>query len=235
MRKVITIFGAFFILTGCYGQISGTHSGYVDSVIIELQKKWPNNRTVNLVFHGHSVPAGYFATPEVQTLNSYPNLVLQKVKENYPTAVVNTIVTAIGGEQSEQGAERFKDEVLNHRPDVLFIDYALNDRSIGLERTKIAWEGMIEDALAYGTKVILLTPTPDLTEDILSDKAPLQIHSEQIRQLAETYKVGLVDSYLLFKEIAKTKDLESFMAQNNHINEKGHQIVANAIMEFLKK
>ena len=83
---------------------------------------------------------------------------------------MNSITTSIGGEQAEQGAERFKEEVLIYRPDVLFIDYALNDRSIGLERAKIAWEQMIQEALAYGTKVILLTPTPDLKEDISSDR-----------------------------------------------------------------
>ena len=25
-----------------------------------MQIKWPRNRTINIVFHGHSVPAGYF-------------------------------------------------------------------------------------------------------------------------------------------------------------------------------
>jgi len=29
----------------------------------ELQKEWPKNRAMNIVFHGHSVPAGYFKTP----------------------------------------------------------------------------------------------------------------------------------------------------------------------------
>lgn len=38
----------------------------------ELQKKWPDNRTVNLVFHGHSVPSGYANTPNVKTLQAYP-------------------------------------------------------------------------------------------------------------------------------------------------------------------
>ena len=41
----------------------------------ELQKKWPDNRTVNLVFHGHSVPSGYANTPNVKTLQAYPHQV----------------------------------------------------------------------------------------------------------------------------------------------------------------
>ncbi|GAB3654609.1 SGNH/GDSL hydrolase family protein [Echinicola sediminis] len=187
---------------------------------------------MNLVFHGHSVPTGYMTRGWVNTQGAYPYLTLLKIKNHYPYAVVNSITTSIGGEQSEQGAERFTTEVLCHRPDVLFIDYALNDRSIGLERAKIAWIKMIEEAQEYGTKVILLTPTPDLNEDIFSDDSELAKHSEQIRNLAKEYNVGLVDSYKLFRDFARDNDLRMYMAQNNHINTMGHQLVADKIYEF---
>jgi len=85
--------------------------------------------------------------------------------------------------------------------------------------------------LAYGTKLILMTPTPDLGEDIASKDTDLAKHSEQIRQLAQKYGVGLVDSYVLFRELSETEPLKGFMAQNNHVNQKGHQLVADAIYE----
>ena len=72
-------------------------SNYLNDLKRELQIEWPENRTINLVFHGHSVPAGYFKTPQVNTLSAYPNLVLKQLKSIYPNAVVNVIVTAIGG------------------------------------------------------------------------------------------------------------------------------------------
>src|SRR5690606_10770788 len=106
---------------------------YLKEIKEELKMEWPNNRTINLVFHGHSVPAGYFKTPIVNTLDAYPFQVLKGIKEHYPHAVINIINTSIGGENSVSGAERFDAEVLIHRPDVLFLDYALNDTGIGLE------------------------------------------------------------------------------------------------------
>jgi acyl-CoA thioesterase-1 len=221
-----------FISVGCSAQSKRDATFYLDSVKTALQKTWPKNTTLNLVFHGHSVPSGYFKTPQVNTLSAYPHLTLKMIKEKYPPAVVNAIVTAIGGEQSEQGAKRFKEEVLNHKPNVLFLDYALNDRSIGLERAKIAWEKMILEAMTQGVKVILLTPTPDLKEYILSNNALLEQHSQQIRELAAKHYIGLVDSYAIFKKIAKTENLQSFMAQSNHINKKGHKLVADAIMVY---
>ena len=58
--------------------IDSTH--YLYDLKIELQKEWPKNSTINVVFHGHSVPAGYFKTPVVNTLGAYHYLVLEKLK-----------------------------------------------------------------------------------------------------------------------------------------------------------
>src|SRR5690349_17420648 len=143
---------------------------YLASVKNELQAVWPQNRTINLVFHGHSVVAGYQHNHEVHTFESYPFLLLKKLKKKYPYAVINVIITAIGGENSVQGQKRFEKDVLIHQPDVLFIDYALNDRGPGLEKAKEAWEKMIEAALKQNIKVILLTPSPDERVDILSPR-----------------------------------------------------------------
>ncbi|MEM9856681.1 MAG: GDSL-type esterase/lipase family protein [Bacteroidota bacterium] len=215
---------------------------YLKDVRNDLRKTWPNNRTINLVFHGHSVPSGYFTTPEVRKFESYPHLTLVKIKEEYKNAVVNSITTSIGGEHAEEGAKRFAEEVITMRPDVLFIDYALNDRGIGLERARVAWQQMIDMALAHKftdhngnehrVKIILLTPTPDTTEDILSDESPLALYSEQIRELAKQNDVGLIDSYALFKEIAKKESLSSYNAQSNQVNKKGHQVVATEIAKL---
>ncbi|HEC41247.1 MAG TPA: SGNH/GDSL hydrolase family protein [Bacteroides sp.] len=207
---------------------------YLDNIKTELQLEWPENRTINIVFHGHSVPAGYFSTPEVNTLESYPHLTLRKIKESYPNAVVNVILTAIGGEHSEQGAARFKADVMNHKPDLVVIDYALNDRSIGLQKARLSWEIMIKMAKSFEVKVILLTPSPDTSEDILQPNAQLAQHSKQIRELALLHEVGLVDSYSIFKEIAAEESLEKYMAQSNHINALGHWLVSEQLFEWFK-
>jgi len=208
---------------------------YLEQIKAEMKQEWPKNKTINLVFHGHSVPAGYFKTPIVNTLGSYPYLVLEQIKSKYPFSVVNIINTSIGGENSESGEKRFESQVLNHKPDVLFIDYALNDRGIGLVRAKIAWEKMIRAALDKNIKVILLTPTPDQTVDIKSDQTLLDQHASQIIQLSKYFNIGLIDSYTLFKN--KTKEgvaLVNFMSQVNHPNEKGHHLIAEEIMKYFK-
>ena len=68
------------------------------------------------------------------TVNAYPHLIHRALKERYPTAVINVIVTAIGGEASESGAARFERDVLSLKPDLVLIDYGLNDRGLGLPK-----------------------------------------------------------------------------------------------------
>jgi len=207
---------------------------YLDSLRAELNAGWPHNRTVNLVFHGHSVPSGYFATPQVRTLDAYPHRVLEIVKKQYPYAVVNSIVTGIGGENSEQGEKRFDREVLAHRPDVLFIDYALNDRAIGLGRAERAWRKMIGRAGRRKIPVVLCTPTPDLASDLLDSLTPLAQHARQIRKLAAEYRVGLADNYAAFVALAREgRDIRRMMAQSNHPNERGHVVAAMEIARWI--
>jgi lysophospholipase L1-like esterase len=208
---------------------------YLKDIKVELQKQWPKNRTINLVFHGHSVPSGYAKTPLVKTFDSYPFQVLKQLKSLYPYAVINVITTSIGGENSEQGQKRFKRDVLIHKPDVLFIDYALNDRAIGLERSKKAMEKMIKAALKKNIKVVLLTPSPDLTVDLTKDGNVLEQFTNQLIALAKKYNIGLSDSYNVFKALAESgENLKPYMAQSNHPNERGHSLIAKEIMKWFE-
>lgn len=210
-------------------------SDYLVDIKAELKKEWPKNRTINLVFHGHSVPAGYFKTPIVNTLASYPYQLLGHLKAYYPYAVVNIINTSIGGENASSGEKRFVSEVLIHKPDVIFIDYALNDRGIELEKAREAWTSMITKALEQHIKVILLTPSPDQRVNILDTNSILEKHALQIRDLSKTYHVGLVDSYALFRQQVMAGDsIDTFMSQVNHPNEKGHSLIATAAMKYFQ-
>ncbi len=206
---------------------------YLQPIAVELEKAWPSNRTVNIVCHGHSVPAGYAQTPKVDTFSAYPHLLHVRLKEQFQKAVINVIVTAIGGENSVQGAKRFDADVLSLRPDVVTIDYALNDRGVPLDQTRKAWTEMVDKAKAKGIKVILLTPSPDLTANILDPNDPLSQHAEQVRAIANEEGVGLADTYARFKELIQSgKKLEPYMAQSNHPNRAGHDEIVSVLLPW---
>jgi lysophospholipase L1-like esterase len=207
---------------------------YLDDILDAMSLKWPDNRLVNIVCHGHSVPAGYFTTPYVNTFEAYPAQLHRLIKDRFPFAVVNVIVTAIGGESSPSGAGRFQSDVLCHKPDVVTIDYGLNDRGHGPAEADRAWKTMIEAALEKNVKVILLTPTWDRSYfDQDENWKRLEVHAEHIRGLACAYGIGLADSFAIYREqVRKREDLAALLSHVNHPSAKGHQLVAEALGAF---
>ena len=208
---------------------------YLADVVAVLNSQWPDSRTVNVVCHGHSVPAGYFATPMVDTFNAYPHLLHVGLKHRFPFAVVNVIVTAIGGECSESGAARFDADVLRHSPDVVTIDYGLNDRGMGLPEARTAWRTMIDKATSTGAKVILLTPTMDVTQRSGypgADRDDLPRHAQQIRELAADREVGLADSFDAFERYSQAGDLSDLLSWSNHPSRTGHELVARELLRW---
>jgi lysophospholipase L1-like esterase len=230
--------GTWFLLfplsgTEASGEQSVDGGHYLAGVNRELERKWPENRTVRFVFHGHSVPAGYFRTPEIRRFDSYPMLFYRSICERFPTGMVDVSITAIGGEASPAGAARFRSDVLSLKPDVVFIDYSLNDRGPGLEKSREAWASMIRDCRDHGIKVILMTPTPDSRENILDSDSPLARHAAQVLELGREFGVPVVDSFNTFRDrVEAGHDVEDFLSQINHPNRRGHEIVAELILNL---
>jgi acyl-CoA thioesterase I len=202
----------------------------------ELEKKWPRNRAINIVFHGHSVPAGYHKTPEVKPFESYPHLFHKELKNQYPHAVINVIVTAIGGENSIQGETRFKSDVLIHKPDLIFIDYALNDRRQDPAKVEAAWHSMVKMAKEQNIPVILITPTGDSSAKLNDPNDPLCQRAELIRQVAEKENVLLADVFSAWQaEVASGTPQTELLSQINHPNLRGHQLAQSVITQLFKK
>lgn len=228
-KILLTLFAAVALISAGSAQVlAPLHAA--------LAKKWPNNRAVNIVFHGHSVPAGYHKTPDVRPFESYPHLVHVALKEKFPYAVLNVIVTAIGGENSVAGAGRFARDVLPHRPDLILIDYALNDQRLPEDKVEAAWLSMIRAAKVAGIPVALFTPTGDAEADMANSADVLAQRANLIRKIAVSEKVILADvSAAWLAELAKGTPQNDLLSQGNHPNLRGHQLAADAIMEVLVK
>ncbi|MBE2223932.1 MAG: SGNH/GDSL hydrolase family protein [Anaerolineae bacterium] len=162
---------------------------------------------------------------------AYPMVWRRKLIRKFPFRGINVIVTAVGGENSPSGAERFERDVLALNPSIITIDYGVNDRGCGLEKAEAAWRQMIEKSLERQIKVLLLTPT----FDVRPEKAgTLDDHIRQIIDLANEYEVGLVDSYQAFTNHIKSGGYAGeLMSVAHHPNELGHELVARELMRWI--
>ena len=149
--------------------------------------------------------------------------------------MINTIITAIGGETSPRGVRRSK-EVLAHRPDLVLIDYGMNDLGIPPEEMKAAWTSMIETFQDTGSYVVLITPTWDereperLREGLFGLKAIAGV----IQELGCVSNVPVADVYGRWTpKIASGVESSSMLSWSNHPNAAGHQLICQAIIESL--
>ena len=206
---------------------------YLEPVLDALALKYPDNKIINMVCHGHSVPAGYFATPFVNAFSSYPHFVHKMIAERFPFAVANVIVTGIGGENPINGAKRFERDVLNHNPEIVSINYGLRNENDSDNETG-AWREMIEKSLKRDIKIILVTPIWNSFYYTLGEKWDNTFKTaEAIRSLADEYETGLADAFAAFERyINAGGNLANLLSHVNHPTETGHRLIADEFGKY---
>ena len=68
---------------------------------------------------------------------------LKWFQEQYPKAQVSEINAAIGGTGSDLGVFRLRQDVLAHQPDLLFVEFAVNDGGAPPEQIYRCMEGIV--------------------------------------------------------------------------------------------
>src|SRR5690606_4983400 len=133
-----------------------------------------------------------------------------------PVTIFNA---GVGGNDTGQARARFESDVLGHNPDLVIIQFELNDSCIdvwgGKDKPRVAREAYIENLRyfvetlrAQNCDVILMTPNPmRWTEPLIKlyGKAPFDVqdpwgfnltnqdYAQGVRELAKALKVPLVD------------------------------------------
>lgn len=88
---------------------------------------------VTVVYFGGSITSQNGWRPQSEEL----------LKRLLPKAQIRAVNAAIGGTGSDLGAFRLKYDVLRHEPDLVFIEFAVNDHSAPADRIRNAMEGIV--------------------------------------------------------------------------------------------
>lgn len=210
---------------------------YLADLAASLMKIWPDNESITIACHGHSIPCGYMAENTTRPFDAYPHLFHARLAERFPHSVINVTVTAIGGENSLSGAARFERDVLIHHPRLITIDYGRNDMFLTEAQMRRAWTDMTQKAMERDCKVLLITPAPDCG-GIYYDEAARKLSDEDmagiIREVAEECGAALADVHGRFAEyFAMGHQRSEYAVSVNHLNRQGHEIIADALMEWV--
>lgn len=103
--------------------------------------KMKAGKPVTVVYFGGSITAGAGASDGNRT--SYRALVGQWFTATFPRSTVTNVDAAIGGTGSDLGAFRANQDVLAHQPDLVFVEFAVNDGSSPEPMIDRAMEGIV--------------------------------------------------------------------------------------------
>jgi lysophospholipase L1-like esterase len=164
----------------------------------------------------------------------------------YPKAKVAEIHAAIGGTGSDLGVFRIQNDVLRHKPDLLFVEFAVNDGGASPAQIHKAMEGIVRQTWKADPSIdICFVYT--LSEPVLDDlrNGKMQRSASAMEDVADLYsipsihfgvKVMAMESAgeLIFKA-PKTSDLANskpmvFSTDGVHPHvETGHKVYAETI------
>ena len=212
----------------------------------QLHKRLSNGESVTVVFLGGSITMGAKAT----TGQSYRELVGSWLTNTYPNAKIKLLNRGIGSTGSILGAFRFQDQVLNENPDLLFIEFCVNDRGSGpkaLENPHIekspyrTLSGLVRRARQFNPDMAIVMPVTTMRKAAIDDtwKASRKVFTS----FANREHVPFVDLYQACYEnplpAGLTEDLLFTGADTPgnavHPDNGGHKVYAHAINETLRE
>ena len=149
MMRAMFIAGLF--LAQALTVVAGDGVGQVAS-FAEFDRKARAGEALSVVFFGGSLTYGANASDPMTT--SYRGLMSGYLKGKYPRARLSFHDAAIGGTGSDLGLFRLERDVLSHKPDLVFLDFMVNDGYDGKDQeTCCFYETLLRRLIGQGIAV----------------------------------------------------------------------------------
>lgn len=204
---------------------------------------------IPIVFFGDSISEGQCVDPQYR----WTDLILRNLKETYVNSSIDIIGfnKGISGETSRQGLLRFEKDVQNISPDILTIQFGLNDcnrwfTDKGLPRVseksfRANLEEMIDRAQHFSVKHIILSNNhPTLRKKLLPGGKSLEearmIYNEIIKEVALCSEVIFCNIEQWFLEIEENKYAEYLlpMPDGLHLSKSGHEHYTQKMLSIIQ-
>lgn len=160
MKRFLTIvYPHFILIISLMGQTT------LD--FVQFDQRAIQGQSLTVAFLGGSLTWGAQATDPMKT--SYRALVERKLQARYPEAHFTFVDAAIGGTGSQLAAFRLQRDVLNYQPDLVFLDFTVNDNPYEvppLDRLA-SYESLVRRLVQAGVPVVqvLLATKRDVLPD----------------------------------------------------------------------
>lgn len=188
-----------------------------------LMKRAANGESLVIGFLGGSITQGSLSsTPKT----CYAYLVYEWWKKSFPNAEFSFVNGGIGGTTSHYGGARAWKDVLCYRPDIVTVDFSVNDDAN--EFFEETYEGTLRRLLAAPS-----APAVVVLNNVFYDTGKnAQDYHNRIADHYGIPHVSIKDT--IFPDVESGKIVRADITPDNlHPNDKGHRLVADEICKLL--
>lgn len=199
--------------------LESTFSNSNNARLAELIKKALKGENITIATIGGSITNGAKATSENK---NYPNRIYAWFEKTFPNIKVKLINAGIGSTTSAIAAYRINEDVLSYDPDLIVLEFAVNDVNAG-DYLKASYEALVRNAISYkDTAVICLYLSRQTKESTQSDE----------KITGDYYSLPQVSELDAYGEYS---DWDAMFADNLHPNDLGHARIGLLVDEILTK
>lgn len=218
------------------------------SRLMKVMERAAHGEEITIAYLGGSITAGSSASPQAE--KCYANLSTEWWRNTFPDAKINYVNAGIGATDSWLGVHRVGTDVLSHDPDLVIIEYSVNDYQGWNKET---YDSLLRKVLEYPSSGEA-KDAPSGSEDgnSASSESPestsssgpaviaLLLGAENYGFAAEhapiafRYKIPIISySALLTGKLVSWKTVGN--SDGTHPNNTGHALIANLLTEYYRR
>ncbi|MCM1299792.1 MAG: SGNH/GDSL hydrolase family protein [Firmicutes bacterium] len=191
--------------------------------LANMFKKAASGENITVAYLGGSITQGSSATDST----CYSRLVTDWFKETFPDITVTYVKAGIGATGSYIGVHRADKDVLSQNPDVVFVDFTVNDTTENTQRNINSYDSLMRKLWNGESKPAIVCI--GMTQD---DGTAFQSQHLEVAQHYDlpfiSYRNAILD--VINKGYIKWTDISG---DNIHPNVPGHKVLTDMIVDYL--
>ena len=221
------------------------------SLLIISCENMNDNQPTKIVFLGDSI---------TQQAEDFEDGFISLIRQNLIQDKFELVGKGIGGNKVSDLLTRYKSDVIDLNPDIVFIYIGINDvwhkydfgTGSDIDLYEKGLRTIISDIKSLGSKIVLCTPTvigENTGDFVLGNQfkdvetmekmnGDLDTFSEVVRKLSNEYETELLDLRKIFMDYLAENNINNDAAgilttDGVHLNEGGNKLIADQMIKFV--
>ena len=186
-------------------------------------KKLKNGEEVTVGFIGGSITQGTSAGNEL----CYAKLTADWLQQTYSSAKVNYVNAGIGATGSYIGVHRATADLLSKNPDLVFVEFSVNDTTENTERNKDSYDSLLRTIWKSSTNPAIIT--------IATTQENGTSFQDQHAEIVKHYDLPMISYKNTILDTIKHGDIvwKDISDDDIHPNVPGHKIVSQLLQAYI--